>query len=155
MQFLISTRNIDPAIYKPRLEITAGNKKVEVEPRQRGESFVAEAGPFEPGAFQVTLRNNIGKPAELSQNVEVVSASIEKKELSANPDLMRSLAEATGGATIKPEDVARMPEIVRHWEAARLIAHRQQPFWDRWWLLGGVLVLLGLEWWVRRKEGLL
>ena len=155
MQFLISTRNLDRAIYKPRLEIIGGNGKVEVEPRQRGESFVAEAGPLEPGTYQVILRNNIGKPEELSQNVEVVSASIEKKELSADLDLMRRLAEVSGGEPVKGEDIARLPEIVRHWEAARQLAHRQQPFWDRWWLLGGVLALLGLEWWFRRREGLL
>jgi len=155
MQFLISTRNLDRTIYKPRLEIIGGNGKLEIEPRARGESFVAEAGPFGPGNYQVILHNNVGKPAELSQNAEVVSASIEKKELSADSDLMRRLAEISGGAAIKAEDVPHMPEVVRHWEAARQIGHRQQPFWDRWWLLAGLLTLLGLEWWFRRREGLL
>ena len=155
MQFLISTRNLDRAIYQPRLVIAGNNQTVEVEPRQRGESFIAEAGPFAPGAYHVTLRNNVGKPAELSQDIEVVSASIEKKELSADPDLMRKIAETSGGAVIKAEDVARMPEIVRRWEVARQIAHRQQPIWDRWWLLMALVALLGTEWWLRRREGLL
>jgi hypothetical protein len=155
MQFLIATRNLDRAIYKPRLEIVGGNEKIEIEPRQRGESFVAEAGPFEPGAYRVILHNNIGKPAELSQNVQVVSASIEKKELSADPGLMRKLAEVSGGAALKAEDIAHLPGIVRRWEAGRQISHRQQPVWDRWWVLGGLLALLGAEWWLRRREGLL
>ena len=89
------------------------------------------------------------------KNIEVVTASVEKKELSADPDLMRKLAELSRGAVIKPEDVARMPEVVRRWEASREISHRQQPVWDRWWLLTAVIVLLGLEWWFRRREGLL
>jgi hypothetical protein len=155
MQFLISTRNLDRTIYKPRLEIVRGNQTIEIEPRQRGESFVAEAGPFEPGAYRVILHNNIGKPAELSQNVQVISASIEKKELSADPELMRKLAEVSGGAGLKAEDIARLPGIVRRWEAGRQISHRQQPVWDRWWVLAGLLVLLGAEWWLRRREGLL
>jgi hypothetical protein len=155
MQFLISTRNVDPAIYKPQLVISGAKQTVEVEPRQRGESFVAEAGPFPPGAYRVILRNNVGKPAELSQSIEVTSASIEKKELSADPETMRKLAEISGGAVVKGEDVARLPEIVKRWEAARQIAHRQQTVWDRWWLLSGILGLIGLEWWLRRKEGLL
>ncbi len=155
MQFLISTRNLDRAIYQPRLIISGGAQQVEIEPRQRGESFVAEAGPFAPGNYHVTLRNNIGKPAELSQNVEVMSASIEKKELSADPDLMRKLAEISGGAVVNADEIGRMPEVVRRWEAARQISHRQQPFWDRWWLLTSLLGLLGFEWWLRRKEGLL
>jgi hypothetical protein len=155
MQFLISTRNLDRAVYKPRVEISSGAQKVEVEPRQRGESFVAEAGPFAPGTYRVTLRNNVGKPPELVQNLEVVSASIEQKELSADPETMRKLAEISGGAVVRGEELGRMPEVVRRWEAARQIAHRQQPVWDRWWLMTGLLGLLGAEWWLRRREGLL
>ncbi|PWU17994.1 MAG: hypothetical protein C5B50_10120 [Verrucomicrobia bacterium] len=155
VQFLISTRNLDRATYQPHLVIQGQGQSVEVQPRERGESFIAEAGPLTPGTYKVTLRNNVGKPAELSQDVEVVSASIEKKELSANPELMRTLAEISGGAVVKEQDVARLPEIVRQWEAARQIAHRQQPVWDRWWLMTLLLALLGAEWWARRKEGLL
>jgi hypothetical protein len=155
MQFLISTRNLDNAIYQPRLVITGAKQNVEVEPRRRGESFVAEAGPFAPGTYHINLRNNVGKPTELSQNVEVVSASIEKKELSADPQMMQKLAEVSGGAGVKAEDVAHMPEVIRKWEAARQLSHRQQPLWDRWWLLTGLLGLLGAEWWLRRRESLL
>jgi hypothetical protein len=155
LQFLISTRNLDSTIYKPKLEISGGGRKMEVEPRKRGESFVAEAGPFEPGAYQVILHNNVGKPSELAQKLEVVSASIEKKELSADPELMRKLAELSGGAVVKADEIAHLPEIVRRWETARQIAHHQQPIWDRWWLLGALVGLLGAEWWLRRQEGLL
>ena len=154
MQFLISTRNLDRAIYQPHLTITGGSQKVEVEPRPRGESFVAEAGPFAAGTYHITLRNNVGKPAELSQDVEVVSASVEKRELSADPETMRKLAEISGGAVVKAEDVARMAEVVRRWEAARQIGHRQQAVWDRWWWMAAMLALLGVEWWLRRREGL-
>ena len=155
MQFLISTRNLDRSIFKPRLEIVGSKETVEVDPRQRGESFVAEAGPFAPGIYRVILHNNIGKPAELTQNVEVISASIEKQELSADPELMKKLAEVSGGEVITAEDVPHLPDIIRRWEARRQISYRQQSLWDRWWLLSGLLGLLGLEWWLRRREGLL
>lgn len=155
MQFLISTRNLDRAIYQPHLTISGGNQAVEVEPRQRGESFVAEAGPFAPGTYRVVLRSNVGKPAELAQDVEVVSASVEKRELSADPETMRKLAEISGGAVVKADDVAHLPDVVKRWEAARQIGHRQQPVWDRWWWMTGMLGLLGAEWWLRRREGLI
>ena len=155
MEFLISTRNLDRAVYQPKLIISGDKKTVEVEPRARGENFVAEAGPFPPGTYRVTLRNNIGRPAELSQSVEVTSSSIEKRELSADPELMQQLAKVSGGAVIEARDVARMPEIVRHWEAARLLSHHQETIWDRWWFLAALLAVLGAEWWLRRREGLL
>jgi hypothetical protein len=156
MQFLISTRNLDSAVYHPKLVINGGGgKSVEVEPRARGESFVAEAGPFAPGTYSVSLKNNVGQPGELSQSVEVVSSSIENRELSADPVLMRKLAETSGGAVLNANDIARLPEILRHWESARQLSQRQQPVWDRWWVLAGLIAMLGAEWWLRRREGLL
>jgi hypothetical protein len=137
------------------LLISGHDKATEVEPRAHGESFVAEAGPFAPGTYTVTLKNNVGHPAELSQSVEVVSASVENRELSADPETMRRLAEISGGAVIQAGDVARLPEIVRRWEASRELSHRRQSLWDRWWIMAGIFGLLGAEWWLRRREGLL
>jgi hypothetical protein len=155
MRFLISTRNLDAAAYQPRLLIAGPAGTTEVEPRARGDSFVAEAGPFPPGTYRVTLKNNVGKPPELSQTIEVISASVEKKELSADPESMRRLAEVSGGAVVSAGDVARMSDVVRRWEARRELSHHEQPVWDRWWVWAGLLAVLGLEWWLRRQEGLL
>jgi hypothetical protein len=154
MQFLISTRNLDRTIYQPRLEISGNGATTEVEPRARGESFVAEAGPFAPGTYTVTLKNNLGQPARLAQSIEVVSASVEKRELSADPETMRQLAEISGGAVLSGADVARLPEIVRHWNAARELSQHRHSIWDQWWLMTCVFLLLGAEWWVRRRGGL-
>ncbi len=155
MQFLISTRNLDRAIYQPRLLISGPTKSLEVEPRARGDSFVAEAGPFAPGAYRVSLKNNVGKPADLSQMIEVVSASVENRESSADPVTMRKVAEISGGAVVNAGDIPRMAQVVQRREAARELAHRQRPVWDRWWVLAGMVGLLGAEWWLRRREGLL
>jgi hypothetical protein len=155
MGFLISTRNLDATAYQPRLAIAGAGRSTEVEPRARGDSFVAEAGPFAPGTYRVTLKNNVGKPAELTQTIEVLSASVENKELSADPETMRRLAEISGGAVVTAGDVARMPEVVRRWEARRQLAHREQPVWDRWWVWSALAGVLGAEWWLRRQEGLL
>ena len=154
MQFLISTRNLDRAIYQPQLVISGNGKTTEVEPRAREESFVAEAGPFAPGTYTVTLKNNVGQPAELSQSIEVVSASVEKRELSVDPETMQQLAEISGGAVVTAKDVARLPEIVRRWNAARELSHRRHPAWDRWWVLAGIFALLGAGWfeWRRLSE---
>ena len=155
MQFLVTTRNLDRVVYQPRITIDGGGKIVQVEPRSRGDAFIAEAGPFPPGSYRVTLKNNTGSPAQLSQSIEVLSASVEKRELSADPELMKELAETSGGTVVNAGDIARMPDVVQRWEAARQLAHRQRPMWDRWWVIGAMFVLLGAEWWLRRREGLL
>lgn len=155
IQFLISTRNVDRSIYRPRLVISGPKETLELEPRPRGEGFVAEAGPFAQGSYRISLHSNIGQPAELSQTIEVLSASVEKKELSADRETMRQLAQISGGAVVSTEELGQMPRVLQRWEASRQLAHRREPIWDKWWVLGCMLGLLGIEWWQRRREGLL
>lgn len=155
MQFLITTRQLDAAAYQPRLTLEGNGRSLDILPRARGETFVAEAGPFPPGTYRATLHNNIGKPAELTQSIEVVNSSVEKRDLSADPLLMRKLADISGGLVIQPSEAARLPEIIQRWDAARQIAHRQQPLWDRAWILALLIAFLAAEWWWRRKAGLL
>ena len=155
IQFLISTRNVDRSIYRPRLVISGPKETLELEPRPRGEGFVAEAGPFAQGSYRISLHSNIGQPAELSQTIEVLSASVEKKELSADRETMRQLAQISGGAVVSTEELGQMLRVLQRWEASRQLAHRREPIWDKWWVLGCMLGLLGIEWWQRRREGLL
>jgi hypothetical protein len=155
MQFLITTKGLDPQTYQPRLTIQGPNGSVEVEPRQRGGAYVAEAGPFSEGTYQVMVRNNIGHPSEIAMTVEVVNASVERRELSADPKLMQQLAEISGGQALASTDLARLDDVVRRWQAARQLSHQQTTLWDRWWVLATLFGAMGLEWYLRRQEGLL
>lgn len=155
LQFFVGTRNLNRAAFQPRLIIESPAGRMEVEPRPRGEGYLAEVGPFPPGTCHITLRNNLGRPSEIKLDVDVVNASIEQRELSADPVLMKQLAAVSGGAEITGADLSRMAEVLRKWEAARELSHRQQPLWDRWWWMTALCGLLGIEWWMRRREGLL
>jgi len=155
MQFLVTTKGIDRASYQPRLTIAGAGRSVEVEPRERDGAYVAEAGPFPQGTYQVTLRNNVGKPPEMSMTIEVVDASVERRELSADPQLMKQLATVSGGQALAGSDLGQLGDVVRRWRAARQLSHEQRPVWDRWWVLATMLGMMGVEWWLRRQEGLL
>lgn len=156
LEFLITTKGLDRQSYRPRLTIRGGGQTIEVEPREsRGGARVAEAGPFPPGTYEILLKNNIGTPAELRTTVEVVSASVENRNLSADPELMRRLAELADGQALSPAEVADLPAVVKRWRATRQISTRKSSLWDRWWLLAGIVAAFGAEWFLRRREGLL
>jgi len=156
MQFLIITKGLHRQSYRPRLVVRGAERTADVEPREkRAGTYVAEAGPFPPGTYQVALRNNIGRPAELSTTVEVVSASVENRVLSADHETMRRLAEISDGQSLSAGEVASLPEVVRRWRASRQLATRKTALWDRWWILAGILAFLGIEWFLRRRAGLL
>ena len=156
MSFLIRTRALDQDAYRPRLSVRGPGTAVEIEPRrQAGGNYVAEAGPFPPGTYEVKLTNNIGRPPELTQTVEVVSASVENRVLSADPALMGRLAQTSEGRVLSAGDVGDLGRIVREWRTRKQLAEERDSMWDRWWVLGAVVAMLGAEWFARRREGLL
>ena len=156
MRFLVRTRGLDQEVYRPRLTIQGGDESTVVEPRRDATgAYVAEAGPFPPGAYEVKLTNNIGTPPEIAMSVQVVSSSVENRVLSADPELMGRLATISGGEALRLEDVPRMGEIVKQWRTRRQLAEQKVTLWDHWYVLTAILAVMGLEWFLRRREGLL
>ena len=156
MRFLIRTRGLEEDRYRPKLVVRGAGVEAELEPRpQSGATYIAEAGPFPPGTYDVTLRNNIGSPSEMTMTVEVVSGSIENRVLSADPELMRRLAEVSNGQALTARDVPRLGGLVRTWQAKQELAEQKAAMWDHWALLAAMLIVLGVEWFLRRRGGLL
>jgi len=171
MRFLVLTRGIEEKTYRPALVVSparlpvrkqtgaadkGGAEPVEVEPRSTGGgSYSAEAGPFSPGSYSVTLKSNVGSPPEQTMTVEVVSASVEKRVLSADPALMERLAETSGGKTLEADEVRDMAGVVERWRRERRTSVDKRAVWDRWYVLGALALALGTEWFLRRREGLL
>ncbi|MDX1563872.1 MAG: VWA domain-containing protein [Phycisphaeraceae bacterium] len=154
IRILVRTRGLDREAYRPRLTLQGEGRTVNLEPRPSGTSYLAEAAPMEPGHYQLVLKSNIGRPETLKTNIQVVSGSIENRQLSAQPALMKQIAESTGGRAIDGSDLDNLPSMVRRWKASQQLADRKQPLWDRAWLLLGLLGLLSVEWFTRRREGL-
>ncbi len=75
--------------------------------------------------------------------------------MSADPAAMRSLAGSSGGRVVDGGDVADMAAVVERWRAERQSAVDRRPAWDRSWVLGALVALLGAEWFLRRRGGLL
>jgi hypothetical protein len=156
MQFLVRTRGLDPEAYRPRLTIEGEGTASEIEPRrQSGGNYMAETRPLPTGRYRVRLTNNIGNPREMSMTVDVVSASVENRVLSADPALMRRLSETSEGRILAAGDVDRMGGIVRDWRVRKQLADERKSMWDTWWILAAAVALLGAEWFLRRREGLL
>ena len=156
MRFLILTRGVEEETYRPELSVAGAAKTVEIEPRPAGGgSFTAAAGPFPPGLYTVKLVSNVGKPAEQDITIEVVSSSVEKRVLSANPDLMKRISTMSGGRELGRRDISDMKGVVERWRAERQTSVDRRAVWDRWYILLPFVALLGVEWFLRRREGLL
>ncbi len=81
--------------------------------------------------------------------VNVVPNTRESSSTSANRELMDELARLGGGCLLEGDP--------KNWQIAvdprgsRIIEYGRRAVWDRWWVMALLLVLLTLEWGLRRR----
>jgi uncharacterized membrane protein len=85
----------------------------------------------------------------------VIEQDIELDNASADVATMQSLAATTGGESLAPEE---LPKLVRRLaeDTANLEVQQEtkKTFWDTWAFFLTIVVLLGLEWYLRKRWGL-
>ena len=109
--------------------------------------------PGRPGAWKVRVEvEKAGQLVGVDEDVFVVrTASLERLHAEARPDLMASIAGASGGRAVDATNVTGLPFV----DHARVRVHRQktEPLWNSGWTVGAVVALAALEWWWRRRRG--
>lgn len=81
---------------------------------------------------------------------EVRSDRTELVDPATRPELLEAIAKATSGAVIATSETGR----IRPRDAFRLEERRRHDLWDNGWVYATLLVALTLEWWLRRRSGL-
>ncbi|MEM9701767.1 MAG: glutamine amidotransferase, partial [Planctomycetota bacterium] len=74
----------------------------------------------------------------------------------ADPALLATLANLTGGTVVPPEE---LPELLERWAdeppaAAETATLSRTPLYDQWWVPLLFVGMLGTEWYLRKKRGL-
>ena len=109
---------------------------------------------FEPGApgfYAVTATSGRGEAGPLY--VERVDESQELADAAIHDDVLRALAQATGGRVMRLEDDD--PDLDLGLERdVRVEAATVFPLWRTWPTWGVVAGLACVEWWLRRRWGL-
>jgi len=85
----------------------------------------------------------------------VFRQDLELDNAAADAATMQSLAAMTGGQSLAPE---QLPDLIRRLaeETQRLEVQKEtkKTFWDAWLFFLAVVALLGLEWFLRKRWGL-
>ncbi|MEX0716763.1 MAG: hypothetical protein WD066_09255 [Planctomycetaceae bacterium] len=108
------------------------------------------------GTYKVELliegANGAGK--ELSSFLYVHRRqTAELSDLSANRDLLMQFGIASGGRMFYPDELARLPPLLRSPELTQTL-REETPLWDHWTLMLVFFGLLTIEWVVRKLNGL-
>ncbi len=129
---------------------------------QGAEPGVSEPGLFElsshagaAGAYRVkaTVKDATGQVVgEAATGWALNPAADEFASLMPNRPLMERLAAWSGGRVLALGDLPSWVESLSELDMP-VMETRSEPLWHRWWMLAGIVALLGMEWWLRRKQG--
>jgi hypothetical protein len=113
-----------------------------------------------PGDYVTTstIRANGNMLGEDRGRFSVGGVNIEFIETSINRALLDGLAERTGGAVFADDDLTGLAEKVRAVPAFReteLVRRSDLDLWDHPWMFAVVLLLLSIEWFFRKRTGML
>jgi uncharacterized membrane protein len=120
------------------------------------QSYEADLVPPRDGSYTVTATANSNgkKLGEDRQLLVCESGDREMADLRAKPELMASLASISGGKTFSISEKSPQLSGVFGTPPPANIEYRHSPLWDKWWWLSLFLVLLTIEWSVRRLSGM-
>lgn len=141
----------------------AGAEKVFAMHRATGSSgpAVVQLPPLPPGSYAVRLQGAGDPPVAGPEEFLVVAAhSIEETQVRQDQRRLLQLAAASGGALHSLSSDQALDEVTAalaalDWTASWRERRVRLDFWAGWPFLGVMVVLLGCEWYLRRRNGLL
>jgi uncharacterized membrane protein len=102
------------------------------------------------GTYRVWFENAGQRIADAE--FEVVLPSLENEEPAPAPEVLSEISRVTGGVAV---DLARLDDLLREMpggeERHESISARLEDVWDRWGTLIAALVLLSIEWVLRKR----
>ncbi|MCC7192399.1 MAG: hypothetical protein IT444_06400 [Phycisphaeraceae bacterium] len=114
--------------------------------------------PLDAGSYEVGVEVK-GLPASemkvrVGFSVHGGMPSVEMSNLACNEVLLRQLAESTNGQLVHEEDLSKLPPMIGNLARTRVVEHHM-ALWRGWSWFVPFLVLLSIEWMLRKKLGMI
>ncbi len=109
----------------------------------------------EPGEYRVSVRGH-RNGQELGRDSARFLVYEDNRELdnpAADFGLLRQIAQVTGGRTIPPEQLAAYLKTIDADDITESVVQKEVRLWDNWPFFLLFIVLLTLEWWLRKRHG--
>lgn len=115
--------------------------------------YSAVVFPEQSGEYRVDYRVVLPQGHhEASVHFVARQTGIEAEDTTYREDILRDVARLTGGQFLTANEVTTLREVPL---GSHIPMHRERVYWTRsWWLLATLVVLLGLDWFARRRIGL-
>jgi hypothetical protein len=147
------------ADFTPQIRITApSGTTATLEPAGNGTGdgfFSTLYTPEEEGTYQAVLLDNGHGQGEQTIEFSVYANDQEARFVGANPELMAQIAAASGGEVLAVEDWKALPEKLKQHELSLKEETKPEDAWDQGRFFVLLVCVLGVEWFIRRRTGLL
>ncbi len=123
----------------------------------KGSVYELNAGILSPDRYNWTAKTTIsGKEVIQKGSIVVKPLQMEKMESVANHALLRQMSGATGGAVYKPGQFEQLIQKLKETDVSVATLSTEQVFKDlihQKWLFWVIVLLLGMEWGMRKWNG--
>jgi hypothetical protein len=120
-------------------------------------AYILDAGNLPPDNYRYRAEvQSGGKMHTETGEFTVSSVSIEKVNTLADHRLLYKLAKDKGGEMIFTKELNELPAIIKNRDDIASISYTSKKFTEILslpWLLAAILVLLSLEWFIRKRAG--
>lgn len=152
----VAARWLPGAVFSPHVSVWNEQGDRVALTMSRGESETRWNSTFTPrveGEYRVELDASPWHEAAVVRRFRVVDEDREKLNTSADSELMRQLAQRTGGLVLDASKIDEVPAQLIDAQPRVEMTTRTEPAWNRWEVLLLLSAMLGVEWLGRRWMG--
>ena len=131
---------------------------VTLDPDENGGGvYRGRTGRLTEGRYEVSIRASGFSQEVLPARTSFLVQPPESHELeltACNNDLLEEMARSSGGRFLREEEFGELAELLRPLSSGRVI-ESDTLLWQSYWWFAAVVLLLSIEWLLRKRAGLL
>jgi hypothetical protein len=124
---------------------------------RNGQSYRLDAGTLPVGEYIYAASTKLGTRAfNANGQLTVKPLNLEIRQSAANHQLLRNIAQESGGQSLKPSQINQLADLIKKNENIKTLVYEDKHYSDMIdvkWIFAIILILLSLEWFLRKREG--
>ncbi len=120
-------------------------------------TYFADIASLPAGDYDLTVEAaGFGRESlDVHANFSVIAPpSVEMQRIACNDAMLRELAERGGGSYLPESEAARLLNMLRPLSKGRFV-ESDTVLWQTYWWFALAMLLLTVEWWLRKRAGLI
>ncbi len=121
--------------------------------------YELNAGLLPEGEYTFTATANHGnKKHQTAGSFIVEKTNLELQQTTANHQALYQIAESSGGEMVYPKDISRLTDLINKNEKIKTISYQDKTYQDLTdlkWVFFLLILLLSIEWFLRKRNGVI